>query len=200
MPNEVVLDGTHVAKRVPPKAGDICMLCNQPVHEGDAVYQVGGQRVAIHGNEVGTNLRSQLEQLLARLEPRGAFITAERNHPGLSSLWFFVGFYVLLGLVFGALCAHRALHTGHSPFAWFGLGLSLNAVGYLLLLTRPKREVLAPAGVPEGLRKISATYAPQPCALCGTLNHPSANACLGCHAKLEPRIVSEVARAGLRSA
>ncbi len=198
VPDQVLVNGTTVAKRAPPKAGDICRVCNRPIHDSDVVYLARGQRLPIHVSELDANVRGQLEQVLARLEPRGAFIGAWQDHPALSKAWFLAGLYILLGLVFAALCAHRALHVGHSPVVWFGVGLLLNAFGYLLLFTRPKREVLAPAGVPAGLRKISATPAPQPCPKCGTLNHPSAVACIGCGAALEPRMDSEVVRAGLR--
>lgn len=200
MPDEVMADGQVLGKRVEPLPGDVCRVCNQPLHKGDAVYVVRGQRIGIHLEELASDLRMQLTRIAAQLEPRGAFIGTGPDQRALSSAWFLFGVYVLLGLVFAAICAHRALHTGHSPSAWFGIGLVLNAVGYLLLLIRPKREVRAPAGVPAGLRKISATHAPQPCPMCGTLNHPAATACLGCGARLEPKTVSEVVRAGLRSA
>ena len=200
VPDEVAVNSTTVARRVPPKPGDICLICNHPVEDDDVVFLVRGQRVPIHLSELATDLRAQLRELLGQLEPRGAFIGAEQSQPTLSSAWFFMGLYILAGLVFAALCAHRALHVGHSPFVWFVVGLVLNAFGYLLLRTRPKHAVPAPAGVPSGLRKIAATYAPHPCPGCGTLNHPSASACSGCGGKLEPKTVSEVARVGLRPA
>lgn len=200
VPAEVKADGATLARRVSPRPGDICLVCNHPVDEGDVVFLVRGQRVPIHLEELQSDLWAQLEGLLAQLEPRGAFIGAEQTQRALSSAWFFLGIYVLLGLAFAALCAHRALHVGHSPAAWFGIGLVLNAFGYLFLLTRPKREVQAPAGVPGGLRKIAATHAPLPCPGCGALNHPSASACIGCGGELEPKTISEVARAGLRPA
>lgn len=200
VPAEINADGATLARRVPPRPGDICLVCNHPVDEGDVVFLVRGQRVPIHLEELQSDLRAQLEGLLAQLEPRGAFIGAEQTHRALSRGWFFLGIYILLGLVFAALCAHRALHVGHSPAAWFGMGLLLNAFGYLFLLTRPKREVQAPAGVPGGLHKIAATHSPQACPACGTLNHPSASACIGCGGQLLPKTISEVARAGLRPA
>jgi len=146
-----------------------------------------------------------------RLKPLGgALLGADSNQPGMtnragndqpnvSRVWIYGGLYVLLGLVFAAICAHRALHVGYSPWAWFWLGLVLNAFAYLLLLTRPKREVRAPAGVPLGLGKIAATHAPQRCPKCGAFNHPSALRCLGCGASLSPGVESEVSRVGLDS-
>jgi len=199
-PDEVVVNPATVGKRVPPKPGDICVQCNHPIDKDDVVYEVRGQRIPLHRAEMKTDLRAQLAVLLAQLEPRGAFIGAQSNQAALSRVWFLIGVYILVGLVFGALSAHRALQAGRNSFAWFMAGLLLNVAAYVALLMRPKLAVQAPAGVPAGLRKIAATYAPQPCGKCGTLNHPTAAACIGCGAHLEPKTTSEVARAGLRPA
>src|SRR5207249_1802135 len=85
------------------------------------------------------------------------------DRPGVFSSGFTAAFTSWLGHVFAAVSAHRALHTGYSPGLWFGLGLLLNALAYILLLTRPKRDVYTPAGVPSGLGKIAVTHAPQRC-------------------------------------
>jgi hypothetical protein len=204
---EAVIDGVAVGPRVRPRPGEICIVCNNPVGPDDAVYLVQGQRVPVHAEEEHEFL-SHPRKYLMRLKPLGgALLGADSNQPGManragevSGTWIYGSLYVLLGLVFAAICAHRALHTGYSPWAWFGFGLILNVVAYILLLTRPKREVEAPAGVPLGLGKIAATYAPQPCPKCGTFNHPSAGKCLGCDATLSARVESEVRRVGLHSA
>jgi hypothetical protein len=127
--------------------------------------------------------------------PRGAFLGAGEN-AGMSSLWFWAGLYVVAGLVFGALAAHRALQTGNRAFAWFGVGFVLTLPGYLYLLTRPKQQMAAPAGVPRGMGRIAVTSSPQPCPQCGATNHPAARLCIGCGTKLEPRFESEAQRAG----
>lgn len=127
--------------------------------------------------------------------PRGAFLGAGEN-AGVSSMWFWAGVYVVAGLVFGALAAHRALQTGNRALAWFGVGFVLTLPGYLYLLTRPKKEMAAPAGVPPGLRRIAATSSPEPCPGCDAMNHPAAAQCIGCGGKLTPRFVSEAQRAG----
>ena len=198
-PDELVLHGHVVGHRVPRKGGEICALCNQPLGPNDPVYMVHGQRVPLHAAELADpDAAARLQTLLAQLRPRGAFI-GESAPAELSAGWFFFGVYVLIGLLFGALCAHRALHAGYNPISWFFAGLVSSALGYLVLLTRPKREVAAPAGIPSGLRKIAATYAPAACPKCGTENHPSATQCLGCGASFQPQLTSEVARAGLRA-
>jgi len=199
-PDELVMDGKVVGKRVPPKDGEICALCNRPIGADDPVYLVHGQRVALHAAEMAEpGAAARLQTLLAQLRPRGAFIGAESAPAQLSAGWFLFGIYVLVGLLFGALCAHHALHTGYNPITWFFAGLVFSLPGYLVLLTRPKQEVVAPAGIPSGLRKIAATHAPAACPKCGTENHPSAAQCLGCGASLQPQLTSEVARAGLRT-
>jgi hypothetical protein len=209
---EVLIDGVRVGPRVPARPGETCIVCNNPVGPDDAVYLVQGQRVPVHAGVEEREFFLHPREYLMRLKPLGgALLGADSNQPGManragndrpgvSSMWIYSGLYVLLGLVFAAVSAHRALHTGHSPGFWFGLGLGFNAVAYILLLTRPKREVEAPAGVPLGLGKIAATHAPQPCPKCGTLNHPSAGKCLGCGASLSPRVESEVSRVGRHSA
>ena len=130
-----------------------------------------------------------------RGEPRGAFLGGG-DSAGMSAIWFWAGLYVVAGLVFGALAAHRALQTGNRALAWFGVGFVFTLPGYLFLLTRPKKEMTAPAGVPPGLRRIAATSSPEPCPACGAMNHPAAAKCIECERKLTPRFVSEAQRAG----
>ncbi len=208
---ERVIDGVAVGPRVPAKPGETCVVCNNPVGPDDPVYLVQGQRVPMHAEEE-REFFLHPRKYLVRLKPLGgALLGADSNQPGtanrgddsrpeVSGAWIYGGLYVLLGLFFAGVCAHRALHTGYSPWGWFGLGLVFNVAAYILLLTRPQREVQAPAGVPSGLGKIAATHAPQRCPNCGALNHPSAAKCLRCGFSLSPRVESEVRRAGLRSA
>jgi hypothetical protein len=192
LPQEIVRNGKVIGHRVSPRPGEICTLCYQPVEENDAAYVVQGQRVALHTAEIESDYSGQLLRLVAQLRPRGAFVGAGED-ANLASGWFYFGLYVLTGLIFGALAAHRALHKGYNPAAWFAVGLALNLVGFLVLVSRPAREVIAPAGVPAGLRKISSTFEPQVCA-CGAENHPSAAQCSTCGAQLEPRVASEAQR------
>jgi len=194
LPNEVKLPDGTVGKRVPAQPNDICRACYQEVGKDDPVYEVKGQRIALHAEEMQKDFLLQLGSLVTQLEPRGALFD-NRDGSQLSNAWLYFGLYVLVGLVFGALCAHRALHTGHSPLAWFGWGLLLNVVGYAALRMRPRREGATLEAVPRGLGKVAATYAPAVCKACGAENHPSARQCIGCGAHLTPRFVSEAERA-----
>jgi len=184
------------AKRVEPREGDICAECYHAVDKKDVVYQVEGQRIALHKQEVRADFAGQLLSLLAQAQPHGAFLSAAQR-AGVSPAWFFIGLYVLAGLLFGALAAHRALGRGYPPLEWFLLALVFTLPGYLYLLTRPAREVFAPAGVPAGVGRIASTYEPQTCMACGAENHPSAHGCSRCGATLAPKMKSEVERAGL---
>src|SRR5690349_2593037 len=155
---ERMIDREGVGQRVRPEAGETCIVCNNPVDPDDSVYLVQGQRVPVHAGAEEHEFLARPRKYLMQLKPLGAALLgadsnqpgmanrADDDHPGVSGTWIYSGLYVLLGLVFGAVCAHRALRTGYSPKAWFGLGLVLNAFAYILLLTRPKREVYAPAG------------------------------------------------------
>jgi hypothetical protein len=179
-------------QRLAPRRGDYCFLCNEALASSDIVYQVDGQRLGVHKEKCDAALRSDPRRWIARLKSRGAFLGAVTHRQALSPAWFAAGLYVLIGLVFAGLCAHRAFHTGHNPARWFFAGLALNAVGYLLLLLRPARATAA--SVPSGLRKIAATSAPAPCPACGSTNHPSARQCLSCGTALQPAVAAEVER------
>jgi hypothetical protein len=194
-PRQLVANGKILGESVAPKSGEICVVCNEPIGDNDAVYLVKGQRVPVHLIVCYHKLQAHPEVFLAQLQPKGAFLGAGGGEQKASYFWFLAGLYILVGLVFAALCAHQALQSGHSPVTWFGVGLVLNALGYLLLLTRPRGVVAALGGVPKGLHKIAATHAPQPCPGCGKMNHPSATECAGCGGRLQPVVESEVEKA-----
>ena len=170
------------------------MICNQPIGAGDTVYLVNGQRMPVHRGECDSKLRAQLPRVVAQVQPLSGFMGNRPGEGAVSRLWFFVGLYVLLSLTFAALSAQRALHKGRRPVLWFGLGLVFSVLTYVVLTALPKRAIEAPGGVPQGLHKVAATYAPVRCSKCGRQNHPSATRCVGCGAPLVPDIVSEVAR------
>jgi len=178
--------------KLEPRPGEICFLCNERIAATDLVYQVEGQRMPVHRVACDDTYLAEPQRWLVRLKARGAFLGAVPDRRALSPVWFVAGVYLLAGLVFAGASAHRALHTGHRPATWFFAGLALNAPAYLYLLTRPPGTLSGAA--PPGLRKMAATSEPQPCKHCGVTNHPAATLCLGCGARLEPRVVSEASR------
>jgi hypothetical protein len=194
--NELIVDGKPIGKAVEPRANDICIVCKKPIGTEGVVYLVNGQRVPLHFVVCYTAFERNPQKYLAALQPRGAFLGTSGEETGLSFGWFFAGLYVLVGLVFAALCANRALSVGRSPSGWFAVGLVLNALGYLMLLTRARQTDVT--SVPEALGKIGTTHAPLPCPQCGALNHPAADRCIQCGNKLEASVSSEVSKAGLQ--
>jgi hypothetical protein len=184
---------------VEPRVGETCIVCDKAVRATDRVYEVEGQRVAVHVGACDSAFRRNPGHFLARLKPRGAFLGAEPNlGPNISWRWFAFGIYVLLGMVFGASCAYRAVNHALKPLPWFLAGFFLNLFGFLALVTRPAGDS-SMAGLPPGLAKVPTTSSPRACPRCGEMNHPSATSCVGCGNKIEPLVTSEVARAGLRS-
>ena len=184
---------------VKPRAGETCVVCDKTVGATDRVYEVQGQRVPVHAGVCEAAFGGDPERFLARLKPRGAFLGAEPNlGPNFSLGWFAFATYVLVGLVFGAFCAYRAVNHALKPWPWFLAGFFLNLFGFLALVTRPAGDSSkAPAGLPRGLVKVPTTYSPRVCPRCGAMNHPSAASCAGCGNKIEPLVSSEVMRAGL---
>ena len=183
---------------VEPRAGETCIVCDKTVGATDRVYEVEGQRVPVHMGACDNAFRRAPGHFLARLKPRGAFLGAEPNlGPNFSLGWFAFGIYVLLGLVFGAFCAYRAVNHALRPWPWFLAGFFLNVFGFLALVTRPAGDSSV-AGLPPGLVKVPTTYSPRVCPRCGATNHPSATSCAGCGNKIEALVSSEVTRVGLR--
>jgi hypothetical protein len=197
VPEHLVIDGHEVGHRVESRDGEICVTCGKPITKDDVTYMVDGQRVPVHKGACVGALAAKPAEWLNKLKPRGAFLDAGAATLGLSSGWLFFGSYILLGLIFGALAAHRAFGVGRDPLAWLAAGFVTNVIGYTILLSLPRQEVHALAGVPTGLGKVASTYSPEACPACGAENHPSARICSGCGGALAPRVVSDVQRAGL---
>ena len=192
--------GQIFTHRVTPRPGEICVVCNKPIGANDLVYLVAGQRVPVHRVNCDARLHANPSEYLAKLKPRGALLDATSVSVQTSYAWLYFGFYVLAGLVFGGLAAHRAFHVGRRPLAWLALGLVGNLPAYVVLLALPRRQARALGGIPPGLGKIASTYAPQACPQCGGENHPSARQCSVCGAKLNPTMESEAARVSSPSA
>lgn len=182
-----------------PRAGETCIVCDKAIGPKDRVYEFEGQRVPVHLGACDIAFLRNPGHYLARLKPRGAFLSAEPNlAPHIGWGWFAFGIYVLLGLVFGAFCAYRAVNHALKPWPWFLAGFFLNLFGFLALVTRPAGESnMAPGGLPRGLVKVPTTSSPRICPHCGTANHPAATSCTGCGSGMEPLVVSEVSRVGL---
>lgn len=128
--------------------------------------------------------------------PRGALFSEEGpSGQPLSVAWFAIGLYVLAGLIFAGCCAHGAVNKALQPVPWFFVGLFLNAVGYLVLLTRSPGDARQFAsGIPRGLRKVPRTYYSEECPNCGYHNHPGGDHCEGCRGQRTPLFESEAAR------
>jgi hypothetical protein len=195
---DLKIDGKVVGHYAKPKPGEYCSICYERIQASDLVYVVWGQRVGVHAGSEDEDFRADPKKWIAHLRPEGAFLGAEgalERSQQLSSVWFAFGLYVLLGLIFGALCAQRAFHSGHPPGLWFAMGMAFNVLAYIALAMKPKKELTSVAGIPAGLRKIATTREPVPCPACRATNHPSAAKCLECGAALQPQTSSEVKKA-----
>lgn len=180
------------AKTAPVRPGDRCIVCNTPLRPHDTVYLVEGQRVGIM-EEMEPQLFQDPWAYLARLKPRGGLFGGEvAPQSSISDAWLFLGIYVILGLAFSAVCAHRALDAGQPPVRWFLAGLFLNVFGYLALLVRSADRETKAASKYSGIVKIPSTADPAACPHCERLNHPSALRCSGCGAELTTAARSEV--------
>jgi hypothetical protein len=187
-----VVDETFKTE-VTPRRHEVCLGCLKAIGPGDKVYLVEGQRVPVHVGHCDDVVRADPQRFLSILKPRGGLFGGETApRVPATDLWLFLGMYVVLGLVFSAVCAHRALNSGRRPVRWFFAGLFFNAAGYLALLTRAAAPVVPSRYA--GMTKIPSTAEPEPCPACGEANHPTAARCQSCGGALRPAGLSEVAK------
>ncbi|NNE09367.1 MAG: hypothetical protein HKN20_12470 [Gemmatimonadetes bacterium] len=132
-----------------------------------------------------------LDPLTAGIEPRAALFQADSapQRLGGSRLPFWIGCYVLLGVLTGGGAAFVAVRKGIPAGSSFAIGFALNVIGLAIVLAKPARETEFHV---TGLRKVPTTRASLRCPDCGKANHPSANLCLHCGRALEPLSRSEV--------
>ncbi len=193
-PDELVVDGKVMGRRVEARPDDICLVCREPVVSNGVCYLVRGQRVAVHQRHE-QDLLARVQYWLAQIQPRVALFSVDQGLSFLPSFWFFGGLYVLIGLVFAAATAHLAVRKALPPVPWFFAGLLLNAVGHLILLTRAPGDAHAfPTGIPGGLRKVPRTYDSVVCPRCGARQHPAAGTCTCCGGEMTPLLESEADR------
>lgn len=172
--------------------GEQCIVCRQAIHEGDIVEGRYKGRTVHVAESMLPEFESDPDHYFYPMQARAAlFDEAAMETPAMRTGWLAFGLYVLVGLVFGAACAYLALERGLAAWPWFFGGLLFNVLALATLLIGKARV----AAAPPGLVKIPTTASPRPCRACGNTNHPSASACSGCGATLEPTLEPETARA-----
>lgn len=179
-----------------PGEGERCIVCKQEVH-GDEVLEIRykGRRFHVKADMLDEFDAEPLAYFVDLQARSGLFDERAVATREMSLGWLAFGTYVVIGLVFSALCGYLAIGRGHPPLPWFFAGLAGNLAALAVLLATPRKDLGAlPAGVPPGLAKVPSTRSPVPCPSCGTSNHPAAAACGGCGAELTPTAQAETAR------
>ncbi len=169
-----------------PGEGEQCLVCRQRIHDEDVVEIQYKGRTFFVAAKMLDDFEGDPDAYFGALQARSALFD-ERTHEGrvVAWGWVAVGCYVLLGLVFAALCGYLAIRRALLPLPWFFAGLVGNVAALVVLL-------MAPRGDPA--RVGTASHLPVPCPACGASNHPSALACSSCRAVLEPTVTSDVVR------
>ena len=172
-----------------------CAVCEREVPDLDRERSHRGRTVYLCSDACAADWDTNPNAYFSRLQPRGAlFQESAQPRPIMPHTGFWIGVYVLIGVLFGAITAYAAIHRRHPAKTWFFAGLFFNVFGLGALLLRPKGTggPDEPEGVPAGLRKVPLTHAPIACPECGHGNHPSASVCNNCGAQLAPTVRSEV--------
>lgn len=184
-------------------AENVCIVCNEPVagNETQVVYR-GSSHPVCAGYCLKTwehaVQEDKLDALVFKMEPRGALFqgdskflnpTFQKANP-LSSLWLWVGIWLVVAIVSGGVAAAMAIASHRSGLFAFVLGVLLPGLGILIIKLLPGKS-----GKFE-LRgtKIPTTHDESYCPQCNHPSHPSAERCIGCGASLTPKSKSEVFR------
>ncbi len=176
--------------------GEQCIVCGQAIEGGEIVeIRYKGRTFHVAAKMLG-DFEAEPDAYFQRLQARSALFD-ERAMEGRRAPkgWLWFGGYVLIGLVFAALCGYLAVSRSLSPLPWFFAGLAGNVAALAVLLATRRGDASAlPAGVPAGLAKVPVTHAAMPCPGCSEANHPAASRCSGCGAALAPAFEPETAR------
>lgn len=179
-----------------PGEGERCIVCGVTI-DGLEIVEVRYKGRTFHvAAKMLEEFEADPDAYFQKLQARAALFD-ERSMEGRRAArgWLYLGVYVLIGLVFGALCGYLAVSRSLPPLPWFFAGLAGNVAALAVLLATPRGDpASAPAGVPSGLAKVPLTHASVSCPGCGAANHPSASACGGCGAALAPVYEPETAR------
>ena len=176
-----------------PGDGEQCLVCKQPI-EGEPAVEIRYKGRVFHVKEsMMDDFRADPEAYFRSMQARsGLFDEAAMPERPMRTGWLAFGVYLVIGLLFGAICGSVAMGRSRPALPWFFAGLAGNviALGVLLLTTSAEEGGAAPVG----LRKVPRTRAPRPCPHCGATNHPSARACSSCGGALEPKAPAETER------
>lgn len=176
--------------------GEQCLVCGEQIFDMDVV-EIRYQGRVFH---VSAMLLDQFEdnpdQYFAKLQSRSAFLDeSSLSSRSLSWGWLIFGGYILLGLIFGAICGYKAITKALPPLKWFFAGFVGNIAALVVLSMTPDGDKKAfLGGIPKGLRKVPRTRQPVACPQCGSANHPTSQTCGGCDVALNPKIESEIQR------
>lgn len=176
--------------------GEVCLVCRQQIYGKDVVELRCEGRTFHVAAGMMSDFEGDPERYFADLQARSGLFDerAVRNASAASRLmspWLIAGLYIVLGLVFAALCGYLALGRGHAPLPWFFAGLVGNIAAFGVLLASPTGPN---AAAPPGLVKVPVTQAPMACPECGAPNHPAAKVCSVCGTTLTPSVEAETAR------
>ncbi len=179
-----------------PGEGERCIVCKQEIHGAEVLeIRYKGRRFFVKAEMLDDFDAAPLDYFADLQARSGLFDERAVAAREMSLGWLAFGVYVVIGLVFSALCGYLAIGRGHAPLPWFFAGLAGNAAALAVLLATPRGDLTAlPAGVPAGFAKVPTTRAPISCPECGATNHPAATSCNGCENELTPAVEAETAR------
>ena len=173
--------------------GRDCIVCEGPTGATAHIEQYQGRWVAVCPGPCQEHWAAHPDKYFLKLRSHGALFDENSiSEKKANNGWLYLGMYVLIGLIFGAMCAYIAVTNGHGAIAWFWSGMLFNVLALIAIFIKRQGDMSQwPEGVPDGFGKVLLTYSPVNCQTCGGQNHPSAPVCNHCGTGLEPATKSE---------
>ncbi len=172
-----------------------CLMCRKNHKNTDQIVTYKGMEIPLcsegcknHYKDASDN--NTLDSFTSRIEPRSALFQEDsQTEFNLSKLFFWIGYYIFIGLIFGGSSAYIAVQKGITPWSAFILGFLLNIIGFIIIVLKPEGDRLFHS---RGLAKVPVTHNETICKSCDHSNHPSAEKCSHCETSLVSSVTSEV--------
>jgi hypothetical protein len=154
-----------------------CLVCGGMHNSADHVLIYKGMEFPLCSDSCVAHFqeaeaKGELDGITGKIEPRSALFQEDSIPQRLTGkMTFWLGYFILLGLVCGGMSAYLAVQKGLSGFNYFLAGFLLNFIGILLVALK-RGEVMRFHA--DGLVKIPVTHAEVVCPQCGHHLHPAA--------------------------
>jgi len=127
-------------KQVPVQQGDICIVCDVKLDEKGFAFIYHGQRVSIDYDHLVEFLENPVKYLKKGNSRNKVARENIFQKPALEFGWVMFIVWIFIGGISAAVCSRLALRKGLPRKKWIVIGLVVNIIGVLFILTKFKQN------------------------------------------------------------